>query len=185
MGAYLSQANLTKESHDDENESFSFGSSAMQGWRLGMEDAVSSRGSSVSHGWFVVYRCCREPNTASNSTWPMDLELTLFMLWKLLSKHLVNPERSCARHSSSPNISILLICSMSQCWTWTQKQLFLLYMMAMEVRLETLIVSELWHFLSLSSLQGFNCRARELKSLAFSNSPQAIDWRLNKSRFKR
>ncbi|KAM7015067.1 protein phosphatase 1G [Tautogolabrus adspersus] len=39
MGAYLSQPNITKTSSDGGNSSMSFGFSAMQGWRVSMEDA--------------------------------------------------------------------------------------------------------------------------------------------------
>ncbi|GBG90234.1 hypothetical protein CBR_g50412 [Chara braunii] len=42
MGAYLSQAVTEKESSDGENERIKFGTSAMQGWRVGMEDAHSA-----------------------------------------------------------------------------------------------------------------------------------------------
>ncbi len=40
MGAYLSVANKDKESGDGANGSLKYGVSAMQGWRIGMEDAV-------------------------------------------------------------------------------------------------------------------------------------------------
>lgn len=39
MGAYLSQPNTTKTSSDGGNSSMSYGFSAMQGWRVSMEDA--------------------------------------------------------------------------------------------------------------------------------------------------
>lgn len=39
MGAYLSEPITTKESTDGGNERVKYGSSAMQGWRTGMEDA--------------------------------------------------------------------------------------------------------------------------------------------------
>uniref|UniRef100_A0A3B3VNH2 Protein phosphatase 1G n=1 Tax=Poecilia latipinna TaxID=48699 RepID=A0A3B3VNH2_9TELE len=39
MGAYLSQPNTTKTSSDGGNTSMSYGFSAMQGWRVSMEDA--------------------------------------------------------------------------------------------------------------------------------------------------
>uniref|UniRef100_A0A8C6KRA8 protein-serine/threonine phosphatase n=1 Tax=Nothobranchius furzeri TaxID=105023 RepID=A0A8C6KRA8_NOTFU len=39
MGAYLSQPNTTKTSSDGGNSNMSFGFSAMQGWRVSMEDA--------------------------------------------------------------------------------------------------------------------------------------------------
>ncbi|XP_029000616.1 protein phosphatase 1G isoform X2 [Betta splendens] len=39
MGAYLSQPNTTKTSADGGNSSISYGFSAMQGWRVSMEDA--------------------------------------------------------------------------------------------------------------------------------------------------
>ncbi|CAJ1048881.1 protein phosphatase 1G [Xyrichtys novacula] len=39
MGAYLSQPNTTKSSSDGGNSKMSFGFSAMQGWRVSMEDA--------------------------------------------------------------------------------------------------------------------------------------------------
>ncbi|XP_061600761.1 protein phosphatase 1G [Cololabis saira] len=39
MGAYLSQPNTTKSSSDGGNSSMSYGFSAMQGWRVSMEDA--------------------------------------------------------------------------------------------------------------------------------------------------
>eukprot|EP00898_Chlorokybus_atmophyticus_P002400 jgi/Chlat1/3160/Chrsp219S03309 len=39
MGAYLSTPNTNKTSSDGANDAVAFGSSAMQGWRLGMEDA--------------------------------------------------------------------------------------------------------------------------------------------------
>lgn len=39
MGIYLTKPNLTKDSHDGENETLKFGVSAMQGWRTNMEDA--------------------------------------------------------------------------------------------------------------------------------------------------
>jgi hypothetical protein len=38
MGAYLSEPVTTKESADGGNAYFHWGSSAMQGWRKGMED---------------------------------------------------------------------------------------------------------------------------------------------------
>eukprot|EP00899_Mesostigma_viride_P009388 jgi/Mesvir1/18450/Mv14305-RA.1 len=43
MGAYLSTPNTTKFSHNGDSEEFSYGVSAMQGWRLGMEDAHVAR----------------------------------------------------------------------------------------------------------------------------------------------
>ncbi|XP_068594932.1 protein phosphatase 1G [Brachionichthys hirsutus] len=39
MGVYLSQPNITKSSSDGGNSSMSYGFSAMQGWRVSMEDA--------------------------------------------------------------------------------------------------------------------------------------------------
>ncbi|XP_068176932.1 protein phosphatase 1G isoform X2 [Antennarius striatus] len=39
MGVYLSQPNVTKSSSDGGNSSMSYGFSAMQGWRVSMEDA--------------------------------------------------------------------------------------------------------------------------------------------------
>uniref|UniRef100_A0A8C6WZ95 Protein phosphatase 1G n=1 Tax=Neogobius melanostomus TaxID=47308 RepID=A0A8C6WZ95_9GOBI len=39
MGAYLSQPNISKTSSDGGNNNLSFGFSAMQGWRVSMEDA--------------------------------------------------------------------------------------------------------------------------------------------------
>uniref|UniRef100_H2SU24 Protein phosphatase 1G n=1 Tax=Takifugu rubripes TaxID=31033 RepID=H2SU24_TAKRU len=39
MGAYLSQPNITKSSSDGGNSNLSYGISAMQGWRVSMEDA--------------------------------------------------------------------------------------------------------------------------------------------------
>ena len=39
MGIYLTKPNLTKDSHDGENEILKYGVSAMQGWRTNMEDA--------------------------------------------------------------------------------------------------------------------------------------------------
>lgn len=39
MGIYLTKPNLNKDSHNGENESLKFGVSAMQGWRMNMEDA--------------------------------------------------------------------------------------------------------------------------------------------------
>ena len=39
MGVYLSKPNLTKDSHDGENDYLKYGVSAMQGWRINMEDA--------------------------------------------------------------------------------------------------------------------------------------------------
>lgn len=39
MGAYLSQPNTTKTSYDGGNSNMSYGFSAMQGWRVSMEDA--------------------------------------------------------------------------------------------------------------------------------------------------
>uniref|UniRef100_H3C4C2 Protein phosphatase 1G n=1 Tax=Tetraodon nigroviridis TaxID=99883 RepID=H3C4C2_TETNG len=39
MGAYLSQPNITKGSSDGGNSNLSYGLSAMQGWRVSMEDA--------------------------------------------------------------------------------------------------------------------------------------------------
>ena len=43
MGAYLSEPVTRKESTEDEDERFKYGSSAMQGWRTGMEDAHTVR----------------------------------------------------------------------------------------------------------------------------------------------
>jgi hypothetical protein len=40
MGTYLSTPKTDKVSDDGENENLRFGSSAMQGWRQSMEDAV-------------------------------------------------------------------------------------------------------------------------------------------------
>jgi hypothetical protein len=40
MGTYLSTPKTDKVSDDGENEDLRFGSSAMQGWRQSMEDAV-------------------------------------------------------------------------------------------------------------------------------------------------
>lgn len=40
MGAYLSVAKKEKESSDGTNGSVKYGVSSMQGWRIGMEDAV-------------------------------------------------------------------------------------------------------------------------------------------------
>eukprot|EP00271_Cylindrocystis_brebissonii_P005813 TRINITY_DN1813_c0_g1_i2.p1 TRINITY_DN1813_c0_g1~~TRINITY_DN1813_c0_g1_i2.p1 ORF type:complete len:573 (-),score=160.49 TRINITY_DN1813_c0_g1_i2:1773-3491(-) len=42
MGAYLGKPNTEKESGDGENSQLKFGVSAMQGWRMGMEDAHST-----------------------------------------------------------------------------------------------------------------------------------------------
>ncbi|XP_051235520.1 protein phosphatase 1G isoform X2 [Dicentrarchus labrax] len=42
MGAYLSQPNTTKTSSDGGNSNMSYGFSAMQGWRVSMEDAHNS-----------------------------------------------------------------------------------------------------------------------------------------------
>lgn len=39
MGIYLSKPNLVKDSHSGENDVIRFGISAMQGWRMNMEDA--------------------------------------------------------------------------------------------------------------------------------------------------
>lgn len=39
MGIYLSKPNLVKDSHSGENETLRYGVSAMQGWRMNMEDA--------------------------------------------------------------------------------------------------------------------------------------------------
>lgn len=39
MGIYLSKPNTTKDSHVGENDTFKYGVSAMQGWRMNMEDA--------------------------------------------------------------------------------------------------------------------------------------------------
>jgi serine/threonine protein phosphatase PrpC len=43
MGIYLSKPNTTKDSHTGESETLRFGVSAMQGWRMNMEDAHISQ----------------------------------------------------------------------------------------------------------------------------------------------
>ncbi len=56
MGIYLSKPNTTKETHVGENEVLRFAVSAMQGWRMNMEDAhISLPNLTDSIGLFAVF----------------------------------------------------------------------------------------------------------------------------------
>jgi len=56
MGIYLSKPNTAKDSHFGENESLRFGVSAMQGWRMNMEDAhISQPRLTESTSLFAVF----------------------------------------------------------------------------------------------------------------------------------
>jgi len=56
MGIYLSKPNTTKDSHLGENEHLRFAVSAMQGWRMNMEDAhISLPNLTANTGLFAVF----------------------------------------------------------------------------------------------------------------------------------
>jgi len=76
MGIYLSKPNTTKDSHTGENEFMRFGVSAMQGWRMNMEDAhISLPNLTETTGLFAVFDGHGGPEVAKFCAKYMPIEL--------------------------------------------------------------------------------------------------------------
>jgi serine/threonine protein phosphatase PrpC len=76
MGIYLSKPNTIKDSHDGESVSFRFGVSAMQGWRMNMEDAhITLPDFTEKTGLFAVFDGHGGPEVAKFCAKYMPIEL--------------------------------------------------------------------------------------------------------------
>ena len=76
MGIYLSKPNTTKDSHTGENDFLRFGVSAMQGWRMSMEDAhISLPNFTDSISLFAVFDGHGGPEVAKFCSKYMPIEL--------------------------------------------------------------------------------------------------------------
>lgn len=76
MGIYLSKPNTTKDSHVGESEYLRFGVSAMQGWRMNMEDAhISLPNFTESSALFAVFDGHGGPEVAKFCAKYLPIEL--------------------------------------------------------------------------------------------------------------